>query len=443
MPLPVRFRPFITSSPLFNPHQSAYCQGYSTETALLFTRNNIRHSADRGKFTILVSLDLSSAFDTIDHHLLLERLKIMFGVTGPALNWLRSYLTDRTQLVKQGDDLSIPMLLQTGVPQGSVLGPILFTSFISPVHCIATQFGVHQQQYADDIQLYMEILSDPGLANLESALLSLSSWFLHNGLALNPENSEAILLGTHAQNCTISKSQVNVAGASIPFSTSLKLLGVQLDNNLNFSKHVNSVSKSCHYHLPALHHIRSTLDLDAAKLIGHALVSSRLDYCNSILYGAPELSISKLQRVQNALARVVLQKNSATPAAPLLNSLHWLPVHSRINFKIATITYKSLHSQSPVTLLPCSTIICQPEISVHPTHCFFLPTQQKQILACLPFNLPHQTFGTNYQLTWNLHLPYHLSKPTLKLIIFSTHLDWSRDRAPQIRFATLRLVRAL
>ena len=96
---------------------------------------------------------------------------------------------------------------------------ILITSFISPVHCIATHFGVHQQQYADDTQLYMEMSSDPsdpGLTNLESALLSLSSWFLHNGLVLNPETSEAILLGTHAINRTISKYQVNVAGASIP-----------------------------------------------------------------------------------------------------------------------------------------------------------------------------------------------------------------------------------
>ena len=115
---------------------------------------------------------------------------------------------------------------------------------------------------------------------------------------------------------------------------------------------------------------------------------------------------------------------------PLLNSLHWLPVHSRISFKIATITYKSLHSQSPGYLSPCSTIICQPEISVHPIHCFFLPTQQKQILACMLSNLLHQTYGTNYQLMSSLHVSYHLSKPTLKLIIFST---WSRDRAPQIR----------
>ena len=243
-----RFRPFITSSPLFNPHQSAYRQGYSTETALLFTLNNIRQSADRGKeSTILVSLDLSSAFDSIDHHLLLERLRTMFGFTGPSLNWLRSYFTDRTQSVKQGDDLSVPMCSKQAYLRVQFSGR--FTSFI------ATQFGNHQQQYADDIQLNMEISSDPSdpsLTNLESALLSLSSWFLHKGLALNPDKSGAILLGTHARNRTISKSQVNVAGASIPFSTTLKLLGVHLDNNLNFSKHVNSVSKSCHFHLRAL-----------------------------------------------------------------------------------------------------------------------------------------------------------------------------------------------
>ena len=255
-------------------------------------------------------------------------------------------------------------------------------------HCIATQFGVHQHQYADDTQLYMEISrdpSDPGISNLESALQSLSSWFLHNGLALNPEKSEAILIGTQARNRTISNSQGNVAGAVIPLSTSLKLLGVHLDNNLNFNKHVNSVAKSCHFHLRALRHIRSTLDLDSAKLIGHALVSSRLDYCNSLLYGAPELSISKLQRVQNALARVVLQKNSATPSAPLLNSLHWLPVHSRINFKIATITYKSLHLQSPsyhrLHAPPLHANQKSPFIQLIAS--FFSPIKNKFWLACL------------------------------------------------------------
>ena len=129
-----RFRPFITSSPLFNPNQSAYRQGYSTETALLFTLNNIRQSADRGKSTILVSLDLSSSFDTIDHHLLLERLRTMFAVNGPALNWLRSYLTDRTQLVKHGDDLSAPMLLHGSSGFSSRADSFHILHFTCPLH---------------------------------------------------------------------------------------------------------------------------------------------------------------------------------------------------------------------------------------------------------------------------------------------------------------------
>ena len=321
----------------------------------------------------------------------------MFGVTGPALNWLRSYLTDRTQLVKQGDDLSIPMLLQTGVPQGSVLGPILFTSFISPVHCIAHSLGSINNNMPTTPNFTWKFHLTHLITNLESALLSLSSWFLHNGLALNPEKSEAILLGTHARYRTISNTQVNVAGASIPLSTTLKLLGVHLDNNLNFGEHVNSVSKSCHFHLRALRHIRSTLDLDAAKLIGlvqfnWSLVSSRPDYCISLLYSPPEQSISKLQRVQHALARVVLQKNSATPAAPLLNSLHWLP--ESVSKLPQSLTSPYTHNL-PATLLPCSTIICQSETSVHLTHCFFHPTRQKQISACMLFILLHQSSGIN------------------------------------------------
>ena len=121
------------------------------------------------------------------------------------------------------------------------------------------------------------------------------------------------------------------------------------------------------------------------------------------------------------------------PCRSTFNSLYWLPVCSlQITFKNATI--KSPHTHNlPATLLPSSNIICQSEISVYPTHCFFLPTRQKQILVCMPFILLHQSSGTNYQYASKLHLLSHLSKPTSKLVIFSTHLDWSRDRAPQIR----------
>ena len=122
----------------------------------------------------------------------------------------------------------------------------------------------------------------------------------------------------------------------------------------------------------------------------------------------------------------------ATSAGPLHNRLTWLPVHSRINFKIATITYKSLHSQS-LGYLASMLHHYMPTRNLLSSNSLLLsPHPAKTILACMLFNLPHQTSGTNYQLMSSLHVPYHLSKPTLKLIIFSAHLDWSRDRAPQI-----------
>ena len=235
------------------PFQSAYRSCHSTETTLLTLLNKTRLSADQGESTLLVSLDLSAAFDTIDHAILLDRLRLMYGVDGTALNWLRSYLTQRSQYVKVGQDISPSVLLSTGVPQGSVLGPILFTSFISPIQFVASHFKVDQQQYADDTQLFISISktnSADQIRCLEAALLHLTSWFYHNCLALNPEKSEAILLGTHARYKTLSNiNQVDIAGSPIPLSDKIKLLGVTIDSTLNFSKHVSLICQSCQYHI--------------------------------------------------------------------------------------------------------------------------------------------------------------------------------------------------
>ena len=298
-----------------------------------------------------MSLDLSSAFDTIDHTILINRLSTSFGVSGRTLNWITSYLSNRSQFVKVDNLSSPPQPCLFGVPQGSVLGPLLCTIYVSTIVSLLHQLGVNQHQYADDTQLYISI-SKPKAASdlqlLETALLKLSYWFSLNYLALNPDKSEAILLGTSQRNLTLADiSAVNVAGSTIGFVDNIKLLGVTLDKSLTFRKHIALTSQSCFYHIKALRHIRHTVDFNTASLIAHALVSSRLDYANSILYGSPKTAILKLQRVQNTLARIVLRSNRFTHSAPLLERLHWLPVHSRIRFKLATITYKALSTSSP------------------------------------------------------------------------------------------------
>ena len=160
-----RLQPHITASPNFNQPQSAYRQHHSTETALLVTLNSIFRSSDEGKPSTLISLDLSAAFDMIDHRILLFRLYTSFGITGPVLNFIESYLTGRSQCVRAGQSSSRHTSCNLGVPQGSVLGPIIFSIYTSPIGSIASSFNISLQQYADDTQLFFAATADSLLSN--------------------------------------------------------------------------------------------------------------------------------------------------------------------------------------------------------------------------------------------------------------------------------------
>ena len=301
--------------------------------------------------TLLVSLDLSAAFDSIHHNILISRLSSCFGLSGTSLNWISSYLTNRTQSVKIGDACSSLSTITSGVPQGSVLGPILFALYTSPVSAIVEAHGVSQQQYADDTQLYISISSKTISSNtvrLEACLSDLHSWFSHNWLALNPSKSDAILLGTSKKLSTLSDlNSINISGTIGPLSDCVKLLGITLDQCLTFDSYITSLSKSCFYLIRALRHIRPILSEGTANLIASSLVSSRLDYANACLFGISAKNTARLQRIQNTLARVVTRSRPCTSTAPLLIHLHWLPVSYRIQYKIALLTYKSLHSTAP------------------------------------------------------------------------------------------------
>ena len=185
--------------------------------------------------------------------------------------------------------------LSTGVPQGSVLGPLLFTLYTSPIGQIVNNWGISHQQYADDTQLFVALQNSHSVSRLEGCLSDLHAWFCLNGLALNPNKSEAIHFST-AQRARFFEpvAAVNVAGTTISTSDSIKTLGVLLDNRLSFTPHIKSLTKSCSYHIQALRHIRSSLTDDMAKSIGTSLISSRLDYCNSLLYGWSKSNTAKL-----------------------------------------------------------------------------------------------------------------------------------------------------
>ena len=174
---------------------------------------------------------------------------------------------------------------------------------------------------------------------------------LTNKLKLNPDKTECLLVGNERQwSKCLSMFPIELFGVKTNPAKSPRYLGVIFDKNFTFHSHISAVCSSHFYHMRYLQRIRRHLDLDSAKLLATALVSSCLDYCNSLLYGIADIDLTRLQHVQNRLARLLTKSPPFTCSVPLLRSLHWLPVRFRILFKINLLTYNTLCEKQPVYL---------------------------------------------------------------------------------------------
>jgi hypothetical protein len=333
--------------------QSAYRKFHSTETALLKVFSDLCHAIDDGNTCLLGLLDLSAAFDTVDHNILLTRLDLSFGVKGSVLQWFSSYLSDRTQTVQVAGCSSTKSPLKCGVPQGSILGPLLFIIYTSPVTDIVRRHGLMSHCYADDTQLYFYCSPDQldGLVStLSNCVAELECWMASNRLKLNCEKTEFIWMASRQKLAILHDSlpPVNIGTQFITPVPGARNLGVFFDSNLNFKQHITNVCRSSYFYLRQLRVIRRSLQKDVTKMLLHAFVSSRLDYCNSLFYGLPKCDIQRLQSVQNSAARIYGGLRKYDHITPVMrDQLHWLPISERINYKIAVLTYKSTHQLAP------------------------------------------------------------------------------------------------
>ena len=339
----------LTASNLYAPHQSAYRPNCSTETALLRLQNDLLCALDNRKDAVLVLLDLSAAFDTLDHKMLLERMKSRYGVKNTALKWFESYLSDRVQSVAVGSKLSCTHKLIYGVPQGSVVGPSKFTMYSAPLEDVISAHDINVLSYADDTQLYCSFYPDDResvISQLEGCIADVKGWLSANKLKLNDNKTEVIHI-TSRFRTTEPINPIVIGNSAISPSDAARNLGVIFDKHMSMKAHVNKLCQSASFALRAIGQIRHYLDRASAEKLVHAFVTSRLDYCNSLLYGLPDKLINKLQRVQNSAARLVTRSKKRNHISHILQDLHWLPVKKRIVFKILLIVFKSLNNAAP------------------------------------------------------------------------------------------------
>jgi len=347
-----RFTEHAECNNLFPPRQSAYRRHHSTETAVISIMNDIIRATDNGQITALVLLDLSAAFDTVDHSTLIDVLHRSFAVDGQPLTWFKSYLSDRTQTFSTASNQSTPLNVECSVPQGSVLGPLEFISYTENIREIFDSFKITHHLFADDKQLLKssEINNIDSIQHLLSSCISVvRDWCSSRRLQLNASKTELIWFGSHCNINKLSNTDLTVTvGSDViqPVSV-VRDLGVYLDSELTMKEHVRRITRSCFFQLRRLRQIRRSAGPEVMKRLVSALILSRLDYCNAALAGLPQSTIQPLQRAQNAAARLISNSSRYEHITPVLKQLHWLPVNLRIKYKLCLLMHLIHTHQCP------------------------------------------------------------------------------------------------
>ncbi|HSN23158.1 MAG TPA: reverse transcriptase family protein, partial [Methylomicrobium sp.] len=335
---------------LLPANQSGIRRGHSTETAITKVLSDIMSAVDRGDTAILALLDLSAAFDTVDHSILLERLYTSFGVCGLAHDWFRSYLSGRRQHVRCGGSKSAAVLVRCGVPQGSVLGPILFILYTADLPSLVSSFGLSTHLYADDSQIYgsCRAHSTTTLADtLSRCTNTVADWMRVNRLQLNAGKTDVMWCASARRSSSLPFDPLLVAGAHVQLVSTVRDLGVLVDSDLGAASHVRMVVSRCFAALRQLRHLRRYVSDECFQTLVVALIHSRLDYGNFILVGLPAYRQRLLQSVLNAAARMVYRLRRYDHISDALATLHWLRIPERVDYKVALTAYRALHGLSP------------------------------------------------------------------------------------------------
>ena len=338
---------FLTMENKLSIHQSGNRKGHSTETALVYVTDELLKAIDEKKVSLLLLLDMSKAFDSLNHGLLLDNLRNL-GLEPTAILWFSSYLSERYQRVRYEDSISEMLPLKHGVPQGSILGPVLFTIYINDV--ISTISHSQVTAYVDDCQLYFKFSiadSASAVTAVNNDLKSISNWCAQSSLLINPDKTKLVVVGLKQLTKKLPPISLTLLGKTITPVPVAKDLGVFIDQCLTYNVHVTKTASGCMNQLVAINRIKHLLDKRTLSLLINSFVFTKLFYCSTVWGNTTKANIHKLQLVQNFAARIILGLRKYDHISDGRRTLKWLTVSEKILFNDLLLSFKCINGMAP------------------------------------------------------------------------------------------------
>ena len=341
---------YLTTNHRLSVHQSGNKTWHSTETSLIHSTDSILKAIDQKKVTAVILLDMSKAFDSINHNILLAKLEDV-GVSSTCLAWFKSYLSERYQAVRINSTLSEKLPVVSGVPQGSILGPLLFSIYVNDLPSAAKKCS--SESYVDDTKLLLSFRindSNTALTDLNEDLIRMRNWCFDNLLLLNPDKTKLMVYGSRQMLAKLPDFRLSLLGKELTPASSVKDLGVKFDPILSFDNHILSTVSSCKSSLCQINRAKHVFSKNLLITVINALVFSKLYYCSSLWSNTSCSNLSRLQGVQNFAARVVSNRRKFDHITPILKELRWFPVKSHLYSRDALLAFKCMNDCAPAYL---------------------------------------------------------------------------------------------
>ena len=391
---------YFKETDIIHKTQSGFRKDHSCHTALIRLIDNWVTDIDSGKLVGAVFLDLRKAFDLVDHKILIHKLKL-YHFSDRTVDLFKSYLSNRHQTVIVKNVKSNNLTMKSGVPQGSIIGPLLFLLYINDIAFSCNNLNL--DLYADDSTMFESGLKLTDIQpNLQINLNNISQWCTFNNMSLHPKKTKCMLIGSRHKIKNTGQLTLRVNETYLENVSVQKILGVFIDNTLSWQTHIDYVCKRVNMKIALLKRMLFYINDDMKRLFYNSYILPLFDYCCTVWGKDNNRSINKIYQLQKRVAKIILNKPVRSSSMGLFKELKWLSFSDRCKYHCAVLVFKSLNNMAPPYLSEMLTFSMNEKYSLR-------STKHKDLIVKIKprTNSMKYTFSYYSMNVWN-NIPTHI-----------------------------------